>query len=263
MPLWKMDEWPDLGELVIATVDRIVDYGVYVRLDEYEKEGFLHISEISSSWVKNIRDFVKEGQKVVLKVLRVDPERNHIDLSLRRVTKRERRERILLWKRSRRAESLFRSAAKRLGMPAEELYEKAGTIMEKVFGDLYEGLERAAREGADALIEHGIDEKLAEALTEVAKERIKVTMVKVKGILNLTCLEPDGVLRIKKALMNAKRVSKPRGAQINIYVVAAPRYCVEVLASDYKKAEEILRRAAEAAINTIKSAGGQGSFKRS
>ncbi len=46
-------------------------------------EGLLHVSEISSSWIRNIRDFVREGQKMVLKVLRVDLEKGHIDLSLR------------------------------------------------------------------------------------------------------------------------------------------------------------------------------------
>ena len=71
----RRSEWPEVGDLVVATVRRIVDYGAYVHLDEYGKEGLLHISEISSSWVRNIRDHVREGQKVVLKVLRVNPEK--------------------------------------------------------------------------------------------------------------------------------------------------------------------------------------------
>lgn len=95
----RKPEWPDVGDLVIATVVRVTDYGAYVKLDEYGKEGLLHISEISSSWVRNIRNFVREGQKVVLRVLRVDAEKRHVDLSLRRVTKRQKREKILFWKK--------------------------------------------------------------------------------------------------------------------------------------------------------------------
>ena len=94
-------EWPEVGDLVIATVKKVTDYGAYVWLDEYDKEGLLHISEISSSWIRNIRNFVREGQKVILKVLRVDEEKGHIDLSLRRVTKRERIEKRMMWKRER------------------------------------------------------------------------------------------------------------------------------------------------------------------
>ncbi len=58
---------PEPWELVLATVARIVPYGAYLTLDEYgDAEGLLHISEISSRWVKNIRDHVKEGEKTVL-----------------------------------------------------------------------------------------------------------------------------------------------------------------------------------------------------
>jgi len=60
----KKVEWPEAGELVVATVERIADYGAYVMLDEYGREGLLHISEISSTWVKNIRDFIRRrGEK--------------------------------------------------------------------------------------------------------------------------------------------------------------------------------------------------------
>ena len=81
-------QWPEVGDLVIATIEAITDYGAYAKLDEYNKRGLLHVSEISSSWIRNIRDFVREGQKAVLKVIRIDLEKGHIDLSLRRVTKR-------------------------------------------------------------------------------------------------------------------------------------------------------------------------------
>ena len=89
---FRRTEWPEVGDLVITTVDRVTSYGAYVVLDEYGKKGLLHISELSTTWVKNIRDFVRERQKVVLKVLRVNVEKGQVDLSLRRVTKREKKE---------------------------------------------------------------------------------------------------------------------------------------------------------------------------
>ena len=87
-------EWPESGDLVIATIESVMDYGAYANLDEYNKRGFLHISEISSARIRNVRDFVREKQKMVLKVVHVNLEKGHIDLSLRRVTKRERIEKI-------------------------------------------------------------------------------------------------------------------------------------------------------------------------
>lgn len=259
----RKDEWPEVGELVVATVMNIPGYGAYVRLDEYDKQGFLHISEISSSWVRNIRNHVRERQKVVLKVLRVNTDRGHIDLTLRRVTKRERIEKMLLWKRSIKAESLLRSSAKKLAISVEELYDKAGTLIEKSYGDLYDGLERVAREGKEALLKIGIPEDIAAPIAEVAKDKIKIPMVKIKGILNLVSTKPNGVQHIKKALISAQNVQKPKGTRVKVHVIAPPRYRVEVSARDYKEAEGLLKRAVNTSLDSIKDAGGEGSFSRS
>jgi len=257
----KKPEWPEVGDLVIATVETVTDYGAYVKLDEFNKRGLLHISEISSSWIRNIRDFVREGQKVVLKVLRVDIEKGHVDLSLRRVTKREKIEKIMSWKRERKAEALLRSVAEKAGLPLDEVYEKAGALLEKEYG-LYEGFEKIAREGVDVLTKMGISEELASAFVEVAKERIRVPTVKVKGIVELRCMKPNGVKVIKEAFLNAKKAEKTRGVELRFYVVAAPKYCIEVVAENYKHAEAVLQRVAQNVISNVEQAGGQGVFRR-
>ena len=259
----KKPEWPEPGDLVIVTVQRITTYGAYALLDEYiGKEGLLHISEVSSGWVRNIKDFVREGQKTVLKVLRVNTEKGQVDLSLRRVSRLERREKILSWKRERKAESLMRSISEKLKIPIEEVYTKAGTLIEEKFGGAYEGLERAAREGPDPLIEAGLSKDMASAIAEVAKDKIRLPMVKVKGTLQLHCVKPNGVTYIREALLSAQKVEKLGRAEVRLYVVAAPKYSVEVLAKDYKEAEKILQEAAETAIKVVTKVGGTGSFQR-
>lgn len=255
-------EWPEVGDLVIATVETVTDYGAYVKLDEYNnKLGLLHISEISSSWIRNIRDYVWEGQKVVLKVLRVDQEKGHIDLSLRRVTKREKIDKMISWKRERKAEALLRSVAERIGLPVEQVYEKAGSLMEKEYG-LYEGFEKAAKEGPEILTKIGVPKDFADVITEVAKEKIRPPTVKVKGIVELRCLRPDGVKIIKEAFLNAKKTEKVKDSRVQFYVVAAPKYAIEVQADNYKHAETTLQRLADAIISYVVKAGGQGIFRR-
>ena len=89
------NRYPEAGEYVIGTVDSIFKQGAFITLDEYlGKKGMLPLSEISLKWVRNIRDYVREGQKVVLLVLGVNPERGHIDLSLRRVVDAKRKEKL-------------------------------------------------------------------------------------------------------------------------------------------------------------------------
>lgn len=259
---FKKSEWPEPGDLVLTSVQRITDYGAYVTLDEYKKEGLLHISEVYSGWVRNIRDFVREGQKVVLKVLRVNIERGHVDLSLRRVSKRERREKLLSWKIERKAEGLLRSAAEKLNISAEELYAKTGTLLEEKFGGLYEGLETAARDGSDPLIEAGVPKDIAKIIADIAKEKIKLPMVKITRTIELQCLKPNGVEYIREALMSAQKIEKLEEGKIHIYVLAAPKYAIEVQAKDYKEAESIFQKVSEATIKTITQAGGTGVIQR-
>lgn len=262
MSVPRTDEWPEIGELVVASVKTITHYGVYVSLDEFDKEGFLHVSEISSSWVKNIRNFVHESEKVTLKVLRVDIEKRHIDLSLRRVTKGERRKKMLQWKQHKKAESLMKTASQRSEIPLNDLYRKVWIPIEEAFGETYDGLEKAAREGDNVLLGIGIDEELAKTLTEIAKEKIRISMVKTKGTLVVSCPKTDGVVQIRRTLQKAQKVKVPGGGKMKIYVVSPPKYRIEVLAHTYKDANTAIKRAAEIAVNGIIEAGGNGVFER-
>jgi len=258
----RRPEWPEVGDLVIATVMEITDYGAYVRLDEYGKEGLLHVSEVASRWVRNIRDYVREGQKVVLKVLHVNPEKGQVDLSRRRVTKREKKEKLLSWKKDRKAESLLRTAAEKLNISFEEAYERAGVLIEKAFGELYDGLEKTAKEGEDVLLKLGVDKELAGTLAEIAKEKIQISLVSVKGILELQNAKPNGVLLVKEALNCAKTVGESEGSDVTLYLVSPPKYRIVVSAEDYKTAENALEKATKAALKAISESGGTGSFSR-
>src|SRR3989338_5359313 len=80
--LLKKEGFPEEDELVMCTVTQVQFHSVFVILDEYDKGGMIHISEVSPGRIRNIRDFVREGKKVVCKVLRVNKEKGHIDLSL-------------------------------------------------------------------------------------------------------------------------------------------------------------------------------------
>ena len=256
-------EWPERGELVLATVQKVTDYGAYVTLEEYgTKEGLLHRSEISTSWVRNIRNHVREGQKLVLKVLRVNPEKKHIDLSRKRVTKRERIDKLYTFKHERKAETFLRVTAEKLHKPLEEIMEKASVPIKKTYGDIYPALEEASRQGSEVLTKIGVPSDVAQTLAELAKERIRPQFVEIKGMLHLTSTKPQGVNVVKKALQTAQKTPTPSTAKIQIYAVAAPKYLLKVEAENYKQAETLLQKASEAALKTITKAGGEGSFKR-
>jgi translation initiation factor 2 subunit 1 len=242
-------EWPEVGELVVTSVKDIKGYGAYVTLDEYQnKEGLLHISEISSRWVRNIRNHVRVGQKVVLQVLRVDQSRGQVDLSLRRVTGDERRKKIELWKKAKRAETLLHSAAANLGRDVEELYNEVGEKLILHYGSLYEGLEEAAKNGKMALIDAGLSEEMAEILAKIAEEKIIVKQVTIQGIVELSSTGRAGVDDLKSAFLEAGKIGDENDAEIRVYSLGSPKYRMEITADNYKEAETAL----EKIVNHIK-----------
>jgi len=238
---------------VVCTVKDIKDFAAFVTLDEYEtREGLIPISEIATGWIKYIRDHIREGQKVVCKVLHVDKNRGHIDLSLKDVNDHQRREKIREWKNESKAR-------KWIGFAAESSGEKPEVIeaaMYKTYGDLYSVFEDIVTGGDEVLKKTGLPPKVAQALATVARENVKVPRVTVAGNLILTSDKPDGVNIIRRALRSAE--PKIPDAEIEITYLGAPAYRIKVTAPDYKKAEKAIEKAAAAAIGVVERAGGEG-----
>ena len=254
-------EWPESGDLVIATIESVMDYGAYANLDEYEKRGFLHISEISSARVRNVRDFVREKQKMVLKVVRVNLEKGHIDLSLRRVTKRERIEKVKVWKKERKGEVLLRAVAEKVGLPSEEVYEKAGKILDERDG-LYEGFEEVLKEGTEALTKLGIPEDIAQSFCSSCRGTNPHQTGESQGRSGSSLHEAQRRRMHQDAFLGTKKALKAKDAKIEFYVIAAPKYSVEVSADNWKRAEDLLDEVSQNIVTKITEAGGHGSFKR-
>jgi len=61
------------GEVVLGKVVRILEYGALVELDQFHL-GLLHISEISHRKIRKVSDVLKEGQRVKVKIIRVEPD---------------------------------------------------------------------------------------------------------------------------------------------------------------------------------------------
>jgi len=141
----KKKDYPDEGEFVIGTVNKVQNYGAFVTLDEYpEREGFIHIAEIASGWVKRIRNHIKDKQKVVCKVMNIDPKKGHVDLSLKRVNDHQKRAKIKEWKNNKKATRLMNSLAEELKQSVEELYHEFGEKLIQKYGSLYEAFEETA-----------------------------------------------------------------------------------------------------------------------
>ena len=145
-------EFPEEGEFVIATVKSIHNYGAFLSLDEYSgKDGCMHISEVAPTFVRNIRDYLKEGQKIVAKVIRVDQTKGHIDMSLKRVKQQERKAKLQECKRGQKAENLLRIAAEKVGKDFETAWKDVWVPLEAEYGEAYAAFDEVAQNGIEAI----------------------------------------------------------------------------------------------------------------
>ncbi|MEM4245524.1 MAG: S1 RNA-binding domain-containing protein, partial [Candidatus Nanoarchaeia archaeon] len=183
---YKKQGIPEEEEYVICTVKKIFPHSIFVDLDEYEnKEAIIHISEISPGRIRNIRDFVKEGRKLVCKVLRVDKEKNQIDLSLRRVPLSVKKQKNDEYKQEQRAEKILEVVAHKTKTSIEELYKEFGKNIVEQYGNFNNFFQEYV--AGKTTLEHAkIPKKYQKALEEVVKEKIKPIKIKVEKIISLT-----------------------------------------------------------------------------
>lgn len=79
----------DAGTIVEGTVVKITPYGAFVELPD-GKSGLVHISEIADIYVKDVKDYLKERDRVRVKILGIN-EKGKLDLSVKQALTPEER----------------------------------------------------------------------------------------------------------------------------------------------------------------------------
>ncbi len=75
-----------VGQLVEAEITRLTNFGAFAKLDlPGDLEGLIHISELSERRVEHPKEVLKVGEKVTLRIIKIDDENHRIGLSMRRV----------------------------------------------------------------------------------------------------------------------------------------------------------------------------------
>jgi small subunit ribosomal protein S1 len=79
-----------IGQLVEGTITKLAKFGAFARIKgDDEIEGLIHISELSDGRINHPREVVKEGLVVTLRIIRIDPDKRRLGLSLKRVDQAE------------------------------------------------------------------------------------------------------------------------------------------------------------------------------
>lgn len=247
---------PEQGELVVATVKEVYDFGAYLVLEEYGgMQAFLPWSEVSSKWVRNIRDVIREDQKVVVKVIRVDPLKKEVDVSLKRVSDTEKQRKMMWWKRYSKACKIVETVAEKLGKKIEDAYREVIWPLEDTYGDAMYALEEAVSKGSSIFEKAGISEEWHKPLLEEAAKHIKVKEVVVRYRLTVQSYSSDGVEKVKECLETIASYLDSAGIKYRLYTAGAPKYILEVYSEEYKTAEKAAEEAVSAGYKKAEELG--------
>ncbi len=251
---YKKKGKPQADDIVICTVKKILYHSIFVSIDEYENlEGMIHISEIAPGRIRNLRDYVIEGKKIICKVLNVNPQGN-IDLSLRRVPVTVMVNRLNEFKQEEKAEKLFEQVGKEFKLDLKKIYESMGLSIIEKYGGLYAFLQAISEKGKNLIDEFKPNPKFADALYNIVKEKIKPIEVSISGTLNLRSYNNNGIDDIKSILLKIKE------QKVNVHYLGAPKYKLSIVAKNYKTAESIMKNAVDSTLNLGKKLGCEISF---
>ncbi len=232
----KVDEMPEQGEIVVATVSKVMDHGAYVTLDEYDDiQGFLHISEIAPGWIRSINKFVKNGEKKVLLIKKINQQRGDIDLSLKQVTNDQRKQKLKEVKKFEKGKTLLQNLKENANLSDQEIETLEDSIYSK-YDSVYDAFIDIGRNGIGAIKNLNITKKTADAIVVICS-KIKLPAVEVRGIMNITNPRPDGVEIIKKTLLDVIKKNTP----VTITYLGAPKYRLAITSEDFKSAERTLK----------------------
>ncbi len=243
---------PEVNEFVLATVKKILPFGAVCSLEEYgNAEAFAHISEVSSGWVRNIREHLKDGQKVVAKVVFVDAGKHQIDLSFKRISESERKRKLELVQSEKRGMKLLERAGIRMGKSLPQSLTEVGNALALEFGSLYDAFEAIAG-GIESKTK--LSKQWLAALKSVAEQEIKVKKIAIRSTISLKSYAPDGVEKVKRVLRDAGVIAQ-EGVFCTVHYVSAPHYFFDVTAADYKTGEKFLQKALAAVEAKAKKEG--------
>ena len=227
---------PEQGEIILATVTKVMDHGAYVTLDEYDDiQGFLHISEIAPGWIRSVSRFVKDGEKKVLLVKKVKSK--DIDLSLKTSFKRSKKAETkrACCKKYEEGKTLLENLQEKINLTDEEiekLEDKIYTLFDSVDDWIHGTLQQ------DGLsIMRILDSNIVTTAIEEICSKIKLPSVEIRGIMEITNNKSNGVEIIKKTLLDIIK----KDSTMDITYLGAPKYRISITSENFKSAEKSLK----------------------
>ena len=244
--------YPKRYDLVVCRITKIDPHSASCEVIEYKANGLIHATEVAKRWVRDIREFLKEGQYIVCRVLDFDRNTNTVILSAKRLSKEEGDRKLNEFKREKKSEKVLELIAKKMNKNLEDAYSEVGHSLQEEFGSLTKAFEIAVKNPA-LFRNRGLPKTWAEEIIDFLEKTIAEKTHEIKAKLKLISYRPDGVELIKKTLLHVNN--------FEVKYISAPTYMLIARGKNYKDLKNKLALTAEEITKEISKSGGEASFE--
>ncbi len=202
------------GKLVLCKVKKIEKTNIFLDIEDMA-EGSMVLSEVAAGRIRNLREYIVPNKKIVCKILNIS--NGHIELSLRRVTAKERQEVLERHKKERNLLSMLKTIVKN---PEE--------ILKKIKND-YDTLTflDEVKETPEIMNKFFSDDQI-KRINNILKDKIEKEK-EVKKVFKLSSISPTGIIEIKEILYIP---------EVKINYLGSSKFSILVKAKDFKEANK-------------------------
>jgi len=259
-------EFPELEEVVVVQVKRIVDMGAYASLLEYNgREGMMLLSELSKRRIRSVSKLLRVGRNELCLVHRLDVEKGYIDLSKRRVTPEDAIAKEEQFAKAKTVHGIMRHVALTNDIPVEELCNKVAWPLYKNHGNAYDAFRKHINEEVNLWDEidfsqPGMDlthlaEQIKENIEADLRRKLMQHMLRMRAKIEVSCSEYEGIDAIREALTAGLEASTEE-CEVKIKLIAHPQFVLTCMTRDKVLGLQAIQKAMSLIQERIESKGG-------
>lgn len=236
---------PDEGDLVVVAIKDVGEHSITVELLEYNRiEGMITQAEYSrmrkSKYNQGILKAKKMKKQEVCYVIRVDKEKEFIDLSKKQIQSDEAKEVEENFEKGKKVQNLMYPLCDALKMDIEKLYELIVWPLQTEKTHPYDALQEAVFDFEKIIGPLNLPENIKDKFKDELKKKFTPQSVKIKATFELTCYSKRAIEDIREVLKKGEENSS-EDMEIKVNLISSPEYIIQTNTINKQKGIEAIK----------------------
>ena len=237
---------PEINDLVVIQIQDVSDNALIVELLEYNRqEGMILLSDYTRNARRSYGSLKlnKHKQKSVCQVIRIDKHGKFIDLTKKNIDNARKIIAEQRYEKGKKLQTFLYPLCDLFQMNMEDIYKLIVWPLQRKYEEEepYDLFHKAVFDFQDVFKNTDIPEDILNKLENEIKKRLTPQIVKIRAVLEITCLNKEALTDIKEALLLCKAESSAE-LPVSINLLSPPSYILEVSTMNKEKGTQVVMR---------------------